>query len=208
MIKIFKIRYSLDYLTKIIRMRNGVICTMWMWLMLIDVAKMVQEVQMSDCLSMYVFDEYVCSWLIINDITSTQIPTAYYTNPRLSGVLYDHYKLISAAIEGRVAGGMAPDGFLIMHIDGLWASYQIRKIAGCACAGNTGNVFPHRRLQRKPLGSDPDMHHGTCVTHMPWCMSGSLTRGAGKTVKAFPEHAHPQFFVSGKRPMVIPLRTW
>ena len=23
-----------------------------------------------------------------------------------------------------------------------WASYQIRKIAGCACAGNTGKVFP------------------------------------------------------------------
>ena len=22
-----------------------------------------------------------------------------------------------------------------------WASYQIRKIAGCACTGNTGNVF-------------------------------------------------------------------
>ena len=24
---------------------------------------------------------------------------------------------------------------------------------------------------------DPDMHHGTCVTHVPWCMSGSLTSG-------------------------------
>ena len=24
----------------------------------------------------------------------------------------------------------------------LWASYQIRKIAGCACAGNAGDVFP------------------------------------------------------------------
>ena len=24
----------------------------------------------------------------------------------------------------------------------VWASYQIRKIAGCACAGNTGNVSP------------------------------------------------------------------
>ena len=24
----------------------------------------------------------------------------------------------------------------------LWASYQIRKIVGCACAGNAGNVFP------------------------------------------------------------------
>ena len=30
-----------------------------------------------------------------------------------------------------------------------WASYQIRNIAGCACAGNAGNVFPHRWLQRK-----------------------------------------------------------
>ena len=32
-----------------------------------------------------------------------------------------------------------------------WASYQIRKIAGWACAGNAGNVFPRHRLQRKPL---------------------------------------------------------
>ena len=23
----------------------------------------------------------------------------------------------------------------------IWACYQIRKIAGCACAGNAGNVF-------------------------------------------------------------------
>ena len=60
-----------------------------------------------------------------------------------------------------------------------WASYQIRKIAGCACAGNAGNVFPHRRFKRKPLVSDPGMHHGTCVTHVPWCMSGSLTCGDG-----------------------------
>ena len=26
-----------------------------------------------------------------------------------------------------------------------WASYQIRKIAGCASAGNAGNVFPRHR---------------------------------------------------------------
>ena len=58
-----------------------------------------------------------------------------------------------------------------------WASYQIHKIAGCACAGNAGNVFPRRRFQRKPLVSDPGMHHGTCGTHVPWCMSGSLTCG-------------------------------
>ena len=63
----------------------------------------------------------------------------------------------------------------------LWASYQIRKIAGCTCAGNAGNVFPaFHWLQRKPSVSDPGMHHGTCVTHVPWCMSGLLTRGGGE----------------------------
>ena len=25
--------------------------------------------------------------------------------------------------------------------------------------------------------SDPDTHHGTCVTHVPWCIPGSLTSG-------------------------------
>ena len=56
-----------------------------------------------------------------------------------------------------------------------WASYQIHKIVGCTCAENAG-MFPCHWIQRKPLVSDPDMHHGACATHVPWCMSGSLTR--------------------------------
>ena len=72
-----------------------------------------------------------------------------------------------------------------------WASYQIRKIAGCACAGNAGNVFPRRRFQRKQLVSDPGMHHGTCVTHVPWCMSGSLTCGDGENVPGIPGACAP-----------------
>ena len=70
----------------------------------------------------------------------------------------------------------------------IWygASWQIHKIADCACAGNTGNVSPRRRLQMKPLVSDPGMHHGTCVTHVPWCMSGSLFRGGGENVPGIP----------------------
>ena len=72
-----------------------------------------------------------------------------------------------------------------------WASYQIRKIAGCACAGNAGNVFPRRRFQSKPLVSDPGMHHGTCVTHVPWCMSGSLTRGDRENVPGIPGACAP-----------------
>ena len=72
-----------------------------------------------------------------------------------------------------------------------WASYQIRKIAGCACAGNAGNVFPRRRIQRKMRVSDPGMHHGTCVTHVPWCMSGLLTRGGGENVPGIPGACAP-----------------
>ena len=75
-----------------------------------------------------------------------------------------------------------------------WASCQIRKIASCACAGNAGNVFPRRRIQRKPRVSDPGMQHGTCVKHVPWRMSGLLTRGGRDTFLAFPAHAHPQFW--------------
>ena len=72
-----------------------------------------------------------------------------------------------------------------------WASYQIPKIAGCACAGNAGNAFPRRRFQRKLLVSDPGMHHGTCVTHVPWCMSGSLTCGDGENVPGIPGACAP-----------------
>ena len=67
-----------------------------------------------------------------------------------------------------------------------WASYQIRQIAGCACAGIPGNVSPRQRLQSKLLVSDPGMNHDTCVTHVPWCMSGSLTRGGEENAPGIP----------------------
>ena len=46
--------------------------------------------------------------------------------------------------------------------------------------------FPCCRLQRKPLVSNPCMHHGTCVTHVPWCMSGSLTSGGVENAPGIP----------------------
>ena len=52
-----------------------------------------------------------------------------------------------------------------------WASCQIRKIAGAHAPGMPGTFSP-------PSGSSyPDMHHGTCMTHVSWCMPGSLTSG-------------------------------
>ena len=59
-----------------------------------------------------------------------------------------------------------------------------------------------------PRVSDPDMHHGTCVTHVPWCMPGSLTSGflwsrwRGKRSRHSRRMRNPQFYISGKRPML------
>ena len=35
------------------------------------------------------------------------------------------------------------------------------------------------------------MHHGTCVTHVPWCMSGSLTCDDGENVPGIPGACAP-----------------
>ena len=43
--------------------------------------------------------------------------------------------------------------------------------------------FPRCRLQREPLVGDPGMQHGTCVTHVPWCISGPLK---GRKVPGIP----------------------
>ena len=98
-------------------------------------------------------------------------------------VRWDLYQLVNRLylVWNQFVAGNNENLWFYMHSQGMyqWASYQIRKIAGCACAGNAGNVFPRRRFQRKLLVSDPGMHHGTCVMHVPWCMSVSLTCGDG-----------------------------
>ena len=62
-------------------------------------------------------------------------------------------------------------------------------------------------LSPPPWVSDPNMHHGTCVTHVPWCMLGSLTCGflwsrwRGKRSWNSWHMRNLQFCVSGKRPI-------
>ena len=59
----------------------------------------------------------------------------------------------------------------------------------------------------KPLVSDPCMHHGTCMAHVParaWRRDACRDRYpavVGKTFPAFPAHAQPAIYVSGKRPI-------
>ena len=62
-----------------------------------------------------------------------------------------------------------------------------------------------------PRVYDPGMHHGTCVTHVPWYLPGLLTTGFiwswwhGKRSRYSRRNA--QCYVSGKRPHVVKLLT-
>ena len=72
--------------------------------------------------------------------------------------------------------------------------------------------FPRHRLQRKPIVSDHGMHHGKCVTHVPWCMSASLTRGVGENVPGIPGACTTRNFTQLARGPLLnyynPLFTW
>ena len=67
--------------------------------------------------------------------------------------------------------------------------------------GMPGTFSPPLRV------SDPDMNHGTCLTHVPWFMLGSLTNGflwsrwQGKRSRLSWRMHNPQFYVSGKGPI-------
>ena len=56
--------------------------------------------------------------------------------------------------------------------DASWAYYHwYVKIRVARAPGMPGTLSPPSRV------SDPDKHHGMCVTHVSWCMLGSLTSG-------------------------------
>ena len=117
--------------------------------------------------------------------------TVFYIETGPSIFQYPHNKYFIARPVGRGMGCLMWASSLIHVLLLSWASCQIRKIAGAHAPGMPGTFSP------SPQVSDPDMHHGTCVTHVPWCMPGSLTIGflwnrrRGKTFPAFPAHAQP-----------------
>ena len=97
-----------------------------------------------------------------------------------------HNDIISTAATGACHGPLARYvQFRVAHAPGM-----------------TGTFSP------PPLPSDPDMNHGRCVTHVPWCMPGSLISGflwsrwRGKRSRHSRRMRNPQFYAFGKRPMV------
>ena len=107
-----------------------------------------------------------------------------YTSARM------HYVAICVNSSGRTDRGYF-NGPLARYVK-LWVAHA---------PGMPGTSSPPPRV------TDPDMHHGTCVTHVPWWMSGSLTSGflwsrwRRKRSRHSRRMRNPQFYVSGKRPM-------
>ena len=73
------------------------------------------------------------------------------------------------------------DPYTCIHQDcsnGIWAIVILQQCNGpltryaklrvAHAPGMPGTFSPPPRV------SDPDMHHSTCVTHVPWCLPGSL----------------------------------
>ena len=69
--------------------------------------------------------------------------------------------------------------------------------------GMPGTFSPPARV------SDPDMHHGMCVTHVPWCVAGILSSGflwsrwRGKRARLSRRMSNQQICTSGKRPTPV-----
>ena len=148
------------------------------------------------CLDQTVYSRH--TWFIIN--------LAYSGGSRSGCVLRDtkgaHY-ISCAAVPlsaHQAAIGTHQKHAFVWHLDYEPLARYV-KLRVAHAPGMLGTFSPSLRV------SDPDMHHGTCLTHVPWCMPGSLTSGflwsrwRGKRSRHSRSMRNPQFYVSGKRPM-------
>ena len=82
-----------------------------------------------------------------------------------------------------------------------WASCQKRKLAGCACSGNAGNVCPATDSK-----GNRKLSILACITARAWrtCRNPCREpkpRWRGKRSRPSWRMRNPKFYVSGKRPM-------
>ena len=95
-----------------------------------------------------------------------------------------------------------------------WFDSTLQLCCKCICVRSHGALArcvtlraAHAPGMPPPLVSDPDKHHGTCGTHVPCCMPGSLTsrflwgRWRGKRSWHSQRMRIPYFCVSDKRPI-------
>ena len=130
-----------------------------------------------------VFSEAACTYIEIpNMMNCCQThyllrSTKYVTITRLTGSTHAQYQILIGCVQS------------MSYMDLSSISYI--QICWLLMRRECRERFPLHPLQRRPLVSKPGMHHGMCVTHVRWCMSGSLTRGGGENFPAYPANALP-----------------
>ena len=84
-----------------------------------------------------------------------------------------------------------------------WASYQIRKIAGCVCAVYDGNVFPTTDF--KETADERSRHASRHVRDARAVVHVGIAnpRYRGNSFRHSRRMRNPQFYVSGKSPTVL-----
>ena len=156
-------------------------------------------------------------------VITTDIPGAD------NGSHFQNAGALPAALDSYTVSLHRPDGgqFSGLTVSGLWKTVSwthnaLQLIQNPLYIMPPNIFFSHGSLKRYVkswvalalgmpwtfLVSGPDMHHGTCVTHVPWCMPGSLTgvflrsRWREKRSRHSWRMHNPQFYVSCKRSMV------
>ena len=157
----------------------------------------IVEVKLTGLVWLWIGDCRLCIWKILKVL------------PEKIQLTMIHHGLMSGLCKNRQFNSLTWTIYVVAvsnatyltqwHTHALsWASSQIRKLSCCACTGIAGNFPP------SPWVNDSEMYHGTCVKHVSWCMTGSLTsvhcsRWRGKRSRHFQRMRIPQFSVSGKR---------
>ena len=123
--------------------------------------------------------------------------TSYLTSEQITDI-FDHVFLVRLSIFIQTSWR---DAEWNVGTPSVNSENKQNSIAPTMSWASCQNVFP------PPHATDPDMPHGTCVMHVPWCMPGSLTSGIierrwrGKRSRHSRRMHNAQFCISGKRPM-------
>ena len=124
-------------------------------------------------------------------------PRAFTQKFQAKTVQYNQLAVDAGISYTRTVTGIRSHTATIVH--GPLARYVKLRVAHASWI--PGTISPSPRV------NDPDMHHGKCVTHLPWCMPGWLTSGflwsrwRGKRSRPSRRMRDPQLYVSGKMPI-------
>ena len=139
-----------------------------------------------------------CAYLDLWDWSITRHVSLSFRIPK-QNILTSKYRYAHTWKETLLFGDFSSTVWCDLLLNGILSHEPLARYVKLwveHASGMPGTFYPPPRV------SDPDMHHGTCLTHVPWCIPGSLTsRWRGTRSRHSRRMRNPQFHVSGKRPM-------